>query len=321
MMKKYTILIVFLTIIAAIGCGKKEEEKKPAEEAGPKKIEVVATTGMIADIVKHIGAEKVNVIALIEPGVDPHTYKATEEDIKRMLDANVVFYNGLNLEGAMDDDFAQISGKVRAVAVTDRMPEDMLLRPENFDGEYDPHVWFDVRLWMSAVEMVRDVLIEYDRASAVLFDNNAEGYITELSELHNYVYKLARSVPERERFLITSHDAFNYFGRAYGFQVRGVQGISTAKEATSADVNNLAQFIIDRKIPVIFAETSVSPKSIEDVQAAAAAKGYTAKFGEKLFSDDLGSEGTYEGTYVGMITHDIDNIANALSAGKEHALP
>jgi manganese/zinc/iron transport system substrate-binding protein len=320
-MKKYGILLMLLAAVAVVGCGKKEEAKKPAEEAGPKKVQVVATTGMIADIVRHIGAEKVNVTTLIGPGVDPHTYKATDDDVKQMLAADVIFFNGLNLEGAMTDDFARISGKVRAVAVTDKMPEDMLLRPDNFGGEYDPHVWFDVRLWMSAVEMVRDVLIEYDRASAVIFDNNAEGYLTELSELHDYVYKLAKSVPERERFLITSHDAFNYFGRSYGFQVRGVQGVSTENEPSSADMKNLAQFIIDRKIPVIFEETSVPSKYIEEVQRDVSAKGHAVEFGETLFSDDLGNAGSYEGTYVGMITYDIDNIANALSAGKEPAMP
>jgi len=320
-MRKLGILLLLMTVIAVVGCGKKEEAKKPAEETGPRKVEVVATTGMIADIVKHVGAEKVNVTTLIGPGVDPHTYKATDDDVKRMLAADVIFYNGLNLESGMTDDFARISGEVRAVAVTDKMPEDMLLRPDNFGGEYDPHVWFDVRLWMSAVETVRDVLIEYDRASAVIFDNNAEGYLTELSELHDYVYKLTKSIPERQRFLVTSHDAFNYFGRCYGLQVRGVQGITTAKEVSSADVKRIAQFVIDHNVPVIFEETSVSPKGIEDVLAAVEAKGRNIEVGETLFSDDLGNDGSYEGTYVGMLTYDTDNIANALSAGKEPAMP
>ncbi|MFH1894062.1 MAG: zinc ABC transporter substrate-binding protein [Candidatus Zixiibacteriota bacterium] len=316
MMKKLGILMTILILTSLIGCGKKEEEKK-SEKVEKKKIEVVTTTGMIADIVKNIGGDAVNVTALMGPGVDPHTYKASAGDVGKMANADVIFYNGLHLEGAMSEVFERMSGEVRAVAVTDRIMESHLLESPQFEGAFDPHVWFDVRVWMMAVELVRDILIEYDRGAAVMFDNNTEGYLTELSELHDYVYKLTKSVPERQRVLITAHDAFSYFGRAYGFEVRGLQGISTASEAGTADVQNLAQFIVDHKIPAIFVESSVSPKSIEAVQAAVAAKGFKVKIGGKLFSDAMGNPGTFEGTYIGMVTYNVETIANALSAGKE----
>lgn len=319
-MKKFGILMIALVLTSLTGCGTKDEEKK-TEQVEKKKIEVVATTGMIADIVKTIGRDAVNVTTLMGPGVDPHTYKASAGDVGKMAEADVIFYNGLHLEGAMAEVFERMSGKVRAVAVTDRIMEQNLLKPAEFKGAFDPHVWFDVRVWMSAVELVKDILIEYDRGAAVVFDANCEGYLAELSELHDYVYHLAESVPKRQRVLITAHDAFNYFGRAYGFDVKGLQGISTASEAGTADVQELAKFIVDHEIPAIFVESSVSPKSIKAVQAAVEAKGFKVKIGGELYSDALGSPGTFEGTYVGMITHNIETIANALNAGKDPRVP
>ncbi len=319
MRKVSVIYLVALVAALFVSCGKKQEEKKTDVAQEKKRIEVVTTTGMIADIVRNVGGEAVNVTALMGPGVDPHLYKASEGDVGRMAKADIIFYNGLHLEGAMAEVFERLKGK--AYAVSDGIDRARLLQPKEFEGAYDPHIWFDVRMWMSAVEFVRDVLIQYDRASAVIFDTNTQAYLQQLAELHDYVLKLAKSVPENQRVLVTAHDAFNYFGRSYGFLVKGLQGISTASEAGTADVQDLAQFIADRRISAIFVETSVPERSIRAVQAAVKAKGFDVKIGGHLYSDAMGSEGTAAGSYIGMVTHNIETIVNALHGGRESNMP
>jgi len=313
-MKKVIILLTALSLLSVISCGKKEAEDKKASEKAATKLEVVTTTGMIADIVENVGGNRVNVTALMGPGTDPHLYKASEGDVSRMAKADIIFYNGLHLEGAMAEVLSKMEGK--AFAVTERMDEKALISPEGYEGLHDPHVWFDVRLWMSAVEYVRDRLIEFDRAGAVEFGEDADVYMTQLAELHDYVYQAAKTVPDVQRVLITAHDAFNYFGRAYGFTVKGLQGISTASEAGTADVQELSEFIADRRIASIFVETSVSPKNIEAVQAAVKAKGFEVSIGGHLYSDALGDPGTPEGNYIGVVRHNIATIVNALMGGR-----
>jgi manganese/zinc/iron transport system substrate-binding protein len=247
-------------------------------------------------------------------GVDPHLYKASEGDVTRLAQADVVFYNGLHLEAAMGEVLERMHGRVKTVAVTDGIARDQLLAPPEFKGQFDPHVWFDVTFWMQATEKVRDTLAEMDPASAGRYQDNARAYLAELEELHEYVKTRAASVPAEQRVLITAHDAFNYFGRAYGFEVRGLQGISTATEAGTADVQSLAEFIADRKIRAIFVESSVPQRTIEAVQMAVRARGFDVKIGGQLFSDAMGNAGTPEGTYIGMVRHNIDTIVNALAA-------
>jgi manganese/zinc/iron transport system substrate-binding protein len=185
----------------------------------------------------------------------------------------MIFYNGLHLEGKMSEIFEQMKKRgITTVAVTDGINREILETPPAFEGNYDPHVWFDVTMWMSAVETVRDSLIEKDPAGADYYRSNAESYLKRLSELNEYVKKRAGEVPEDKRVLITAHDAFNYIGRAYGFTVKGLQGISTQSEAGTQDVQNLAAFIVEKNIPAIFVESSVPPKYIEAVQAAVKAK-------------------------------------------------
>jgi manganese/zinc/iron transport system substrate-binding protein len=212
----------------------------------------------------------------------------------------------------MGEVFEQMEGRVKTAAVTSGIDESLLLSPPEFEGAHDPHIWFDLTLWMQAAEVVRNTLSEMDPGSADLYRSNAESYLAELEELHEYVKTQAERVPAEQRAVITAHDAFNYFGQAYGFEVRGLQGISTESEAGTGDVQDLAQFIADRKIPAIFVESSVPQRNIEAVQAAVESRGFNVTIGGELFSDAMGDPGTPEGTYVGMVRHNVDTIVGAL---------
>ena len=303
-----------LALIAALilsGCGRVASGAAQVDVEG-RQVRAVATIGMIADVVEQVGGERVTVVGLMGPGVDPHLYKASEGDVIRLAEADIVFYNGLHLEAKMAEVFERMQGRTRTVAVTDGIPRDLLLAPPAFAGAFDPHVWFDVSLWMYTVEAVRDALIDLDPGSADIYRANADRYLAELADLHAYVTAQAERIPPQQRVLITAHDAFNYFGRAYGFEVRGLQGISTATEAGTADVQELADFIVERRIRAMFVESSVSPRAIEAVQAAVRARGFEVAVGGQLYSDAMGSPGTPAGTYIGMVRHNIDTIVAAL---------
>jgi manganese/zinc/iron transport system substrate-binding protein len=295
-------------MILLTGCGGKQSDV----DISKRTIKAVATTGMIGDAVANVGGDRVSVITLMGPGVDPHLYKASEGDVTRMAEADIIFYNGLHLEGAMTAVFERMRGRKKTVAVTENVDKTMLLTPSEFEGAYDPHVWFDVMLWMQAVKAIRDNLVGMDPEHEGTYDSNTERYLGELTELHIYVKGQAKKVPENQRVLITAHDAFNYFGRAYGFEVRGLQGISTAAEAGTADVRDLADFISRRKIPAIFVESSVPPRTIQAVREAVKARGFNVEIGGELFSDAMGDPDTPEGTYIGMVKHNIDTIVSAL---------
>ena len=308
MYRTYISLCLIAILAISTGC----DPKDPPDASGGTKFRVVTTIGMITDIVKNVGGDRVEVIGLMGPGVDPHLYQPTAKDVQRFSSAHLIFYNGLHLESKMGDILAKVSGDTKTVAVTASVNQELLLKPPEFEGQYDPHLWFDVTLWMKAVGTVRDVLSEFDPDSTVTYWSNADRYLAKLSELHAYVKTQAERVPPQQRVLVTAHDAFNYFGQAYGFEVRGLQGISTATEAGIADVQELAMFIAERRIPAIFVESSVSSKSLEAVKAAVKSKGFNVEIGGELFSDAMGSEGTPEGTYIGMVRHNIDTIVGAL---------
>jgi len=308
-MQKVYISLCLVVIFMFIGC---DPKGKPPDASGGGKLRVVTTIGMVNDIVKNVGGERVEVTGLMGPGVDPHLYKASAGDVQRLTSAQLIFYNGLHLESKMGDILAKMSGDTKTVAVTDAVDQSLLLRPPEFEGQYDPHLWFDVPLWMEAVGRVRDTLSEVDSDNTLIYDTNAERYLSKLAELHEYVKAQAERVPSEQRVLVTAHDAFNYFGKAYGFEVRGLQGISTATEAGIADVQELATFIAERRIPAIFVESSVSTRSLEAVKAAVKSKGFDVEIGGELFSDAMGNEGTPEGTYIGMVRHNIDTIVTAL---------
>jgi manganese/zinc/iron transport system substrate-binding protein len=228
------------------------------------------------------------------------------------VQADVIFYNGLFLEAQMADVLRQIGERKPSVAVAEHIDRGQLLPWANYADEYDPHVWFDVSLWMQTVEAVRDALAEADPQNAAAYASNAEAYLAQLNDLHAYVQEQAAKIPADQRVLVTAHDAFQYFGRAYGFEVRGLQGISTASEAGTADVRGLADFIADRKIPAIFVETSVPVRNVEALQAAVRDRGGEVVIGGQLYSDALGDPDGDAGTYIGMVRHNIDTIVKAL---------
>ncbi|MET0400143.1 MAG: zinc ABC transporter substrate-binding protein [Longimicrobiaceae bacterium] len=300
-----TLLIVLGATLLA-GCTPPE----PAEAAD--RLNVVTTVGMIKDAAENVGGDHVRVTGLMGPGVDPHLYKASEGDVRRLYRADVILYGGLHLEARMAEVLAEMGERTRSVAVSEAIPKDSLKAPPEFKGAYDPHVWFDVRLWMMTVPRITETLAQADPAHAAEYRANAARYLAELEALDRYVRAQALRVPEEKRVLVTAHDAFNYFGRAYGFQVRGLQGISTASEAGTADVQELAAFIADRRIPAVFVESSIPRRNVEAVQEAVAARGWRVRIGGQLFSDAMGSAGTPEGTYVGMVKHNIDTIVGAL---------
>lgn len=276
------------------------------------KLKVVSTIGMIGDIVQNLGGDDVEAVALMGPGVDPHLYKATAGDIKTLSSAHVIFYNGLHLEAKLGEVLEKLSARKTVKAVTDGIPESKLIIPEGGNGQHDPHVWFDVTIWISATEQVRQVLVQSLPNHKDDINKRAEAYTHMLRELHGYVTQEMTAIPKEKRILVTAHDAFNYFGRTYGVTVVGLQGISTEAEAGTKDVQNLVNFIVEHKIPAIFVESSISDRTIRAVQAAALAKGWTVAIGGELFSDAMGDAGTVEGTYSGMVRHNVDTIRKAL---------
>lgn len=274
---------------------------------------VVATTGMIADIVRNVAGDRASVQALMGEGVDPHLYKPTRTDMAALMKAEVVFYNGLLLEGKMTDALVRVATSGRKVhAVTELVDEKELLSPEQLEGHFDPHVWMDPLAWIKATEVVRDKLAEADPAGAESYKVNAAAYIEQLKALHEYAARVLATVPEGSRALVTAHDAFNYFGRRYGYRVVGIQGISTESEAGVRDIENLVTLLVEGKIPAVFVESTVSDRNIRALIAGARAQGHEVKIGGQLFSDAMGKPGTYEGTYIGMIDHNITTITRAL---------
>ncbi|TVP77675.1 MAG: manganese transporter [Gemmatimonadales bacterium] len=301
-------VLVLLLCLAAAGCNGGDEDLDD-------RLQVVTTIGMITDIVEEVGGDRVRVSGLMGPGIDPHLSRASAGDVRTLAAADVVFYNGLMLEAAMAEVLAEMDGRTRTRAVTDGIDREHLLRPPEFEGAFDPHVWSDVRLWMKAVEEVAQVLAEMDPEGAEAYEERTRAYLEELEELDVWVREQVASVPEELRVLVTAHDAFNYFGRAYDFEVRGLQGLSTATEAGAGDVQDLARYIADRAIPALFVESSIAPRTIEAVRAAVRARGGQVEIGGTLFSDAMGDPGTPEGTYPGMVRHNVRTIVDALAPG------
>ncbi len=247
------------------------------------------------------------------PGVDPHLYKASAGDVRRMSSADAIFYSGLHLEGKMTDVMAGMNQRgVRTVAVAECIPEDRLIALQGFDGLHDPHVWFDVDLWSETVDCVTRALTELHPAGADAYAANAKEYLDELAELDLWVRRRAAELPPEQRVLVTAHDAFAYFGRAYGFEVRGLLGVSTASETGTADIQRLAEFIVEHRIPAVFVETSVPPRFVEALQEAVAAQGVAVEIGGSLYSDSLGNPGTPAGSYAGTVRANVETIVGAL---------
>jgi manganese/zinc/iron transport system substrate-binding protein len=280
--------------------------------AAAQPLRVVATTGMIADAARQGGGAAVDVRALMGPGVDPHAYRQTRTDIAAMARADLVLWHGLYLEAQMEALLQDLAGTTRVVAVGESLPRDLLLAHDDYEGRFDPHVWMDPRLWARVVATVRDALSEARPEAAETFAANAEAHLKALDDLAAYAERVLDTVPGGSRVLVTAHDAFNYFGAAYGFEVLGIQGISTESEAGLRRIADLVDLLVERDVQAVFVESSVSDRNIRALIEGAAARGHDVAIGGTLYSDAMGPDGAYEGTYLGMIDHNVTTIARAL---------
>ncbi len=304
---KYTYPLISIVIVLVSACSSPTQERQAGE-----KLNIVATTGMIYDAVINIARDSVNVQALMGPGVDPHLYKATQGDLSKLTEADLILYNGLYLEGKMGEVFGKLQRIKPVVAVAEVLPKQLLRDNPIYDDANDPHVWFDVSLWRQVVANTRDVLVEQDADNANYYKQNAETYLQSLDTLHAWVKREISAIPDNQRVLVTAHDAFGYFGDAYDIEVIGLQGISTLSEFGLKDISELVKLIVDRKIKAVFIETSVSPKAIEAVVTGCRERGHNVVVGGNLYSDAMGPWGTFEGTYIGMVTQNVNTITKAL---------
>ena len=293
------------------GC--KLEAPPSGATAGTGPLKITCTIGMIGDVAKEIGGEQVAVTSLMGSGVDPHLYKASQGDLARLNEADVILYNGLHLEGRMADVLVGMASRVKTYQVTDQIDPALLREPPEFQGNYDPHVWFDGALWQKAAERIHAILVEHRPDQKSYFDERAAVYLAKLADLHEYAKAQIATIPEAHRILVTAHDAFGYFGRAYGMEVLGIQGISTSSEYGLQDLNKLIDLITSQNVQAVFVETSISHASIEALIAGAKSKGHSVRLGGTLYSDAMGEAGTPEGTYLGMFRHNVDTIVEALN--------
>lgn len=301
---KKTIIIMALMLSACTG-GTFQDDGK---------VHVTTTVGMLGDMVENVGGDLVAVDNLMGPGVDPHLYKPSAGDISALEDADVVFYAGLHLEGKMVEIFETLSETHKVVELSEEFSKSRLISadPEIFGGSYDPHVWFDVSLWSEGVDVVKDALVELDPENEHIYIANAAKYENELVGLHDWAVLRTNEISEESKLLVTAHDAFGYFGRTYGLDVRGIQGISTSSDYGLKDLEVLIDLIVERKVKAVFVESSVPKKSIEALQEGVRAKGWEVEIGGELFSDAMGNPGTLEGTYIGMVKHNVNTIVDGL---------
>ncbi|MDB9960788.1 zinc ABC transporter substrate-binding protein [Oceanihabitans sp.] len=277
------------------------------------KLNVVTTTSMITDLVKNIGGEHINLEGLMGSGVDPHLYKASEGDVTKLVNADIIFYNGLHLEGKLVDVFEKMGSQTKTpIALAEEIDKSTLIGSDYFASNYDPHVWFNISYFKQFANKVTSVLSEKDSKNKVTYIENEKKYLAKLDVLQCNIKALTELLPAEKRILVTAHDAFNYFGKNYGFEVVGLQGLSTATEAGVQDVQKLAAFIIEKKVKAIFVESSVPKRTIQALEAAVKSKGHEVSIGGTLYSDALGNAGTFEGTYIGMFEYNVNTIVNAL---------
>ncbi|MBX7144014.1 MAG: zinc ABC transporter substrate-binding protein [Oligoflexia bacterium] len=274
---------------------------------------VVATTSIVADLVRNVGGDLVQLTSLMGPGIDPHLYRATPSDLEALRSADLILYSGLHLEGKMQDIFDKLSRSKNVAAVTSNLPREQLRTPPEFEGNFDPHVWFDVQLWSQCAAVVRDKLSELLPSAHSTFQQRHDEYVSRLIKLHQDIKQRIQTIPAARRLLITAHDAFGYFGRAYGLEVVGLQGISTATEYGLRDVSRVVDIIVSSKVPAIFVESSVSRKFVTAIQEGVAARGHSVVVGGELYSDALGAEGSGADNYIGTIEHNVRVIVEALS--------
>ena len=272
-------------------------------------LNIVTTTGMIADLTQNIGGKHVKVTALMGTGVDPHMYKATQGDLRHLVKADIILYNGLHLEGKLQEIFEKMARKKPVFAISTLISDDQLIYHDNSP---DPHIWFDITLWQKAGERVLQILIAEDPNNQKQYEQNAQAYLEQLQQLHQWVKTEVQTIPKSRRLLITAHDAFGYFGRAYDIEVTGLQGVSTASEFGLQDIRQLKELIVKHQVRAVFVESSVSPRFIQALVKGVEAEGHPLTIGGELYSDAMGLSNTPEGTYIGMVKHNVSTIVNAL---------
>jgi len=300
-------LIIFAFVLSLlVGCSAPENDNQSGS------LNIITTTGMIEDAVKNIVGDSASVQALMGPGVDPHLYKATQGDLKKLTGADLIFYNGLHLEGKMAEVLEKLGATKPVIAVAEKITEERLRRVPEFNDSHDPHIWFDVDLWKEAVKQIDISMQNIDTKNKDYYHQNATRYLQRLDSLHQAVQQQIATIPKQQRVLITAHDAFGYFGDAYDIEVKGLQGISTLSEYGLRDVSDLTEFIADRNIKAVFVETSVSEKAINAVVEGCKQKGVDVSIGGSLYSDAMGEKGTPEGTYIGMVGANVNTIVTAL---------
>jgi len=296
--------IVLLTAMLFLGCANNKKDNE--------KLNVVVTTTILTDLVKNIGGNLINLQGLMGAGVDPHLYKASEGDVSKLFNADVIFYNGLHLEGKLVAIFEKMEAEKTTVALGDFLPKEGLISSDYFASNYDPHVWFNIQYFKEFSDQVTTVLSTKDPKNKERYQANNIAFQQELDLLQTTVENKIASLDPQKRILITAHDAFNYFGKNYGFKVVGLQGLSTATEAGVQDVQQLSEYIIEHKVKAIFVESSVPRRTIEALEAAVLSKGHQVSIGGSLYSDALGDVGSVEGTYIGMFLYNVKTIVNAL---------
>jgi manganese/zinc/iron transport system substrate-binding protein len=299
------LIILSLSILLFASC-------KQTEDKNSGKLKVVTTTTMLTDLAENIGGDQIELQGLMGSGVDPHLYKASEGDVSKLANADLVIYNGLHLEGKLVEVFEKMGNRVTTKALADNLDKTGLISSEYFASSYDPHIWFNINYWKQITKVLTEELKKAVPEHADYFETNKVEYIKKLDALEAEVIKTIETLPEEQRILVTAHDAFNYFGKEYGFEVIGLQGLSTATEAGVQDVQNLSKFIIDNKVKAIFVESSVPKRTIEALQQSVKSKGFNVEIGGTLYSDALGNKGTVEGTYIGMFSYNVNTIVKAL---------
>ncbi len=323
---KIIVLSGLLWVFSLLGCNASHSDTHtpPVAQArtftGKLPIKIVATTGQVAELAARIGGEHVRVEALMGPGVDPHLYRPIASDVEKLNEADAIFYNGLHLEGRMSDLFVRMARSKATFAVTEGLTtrgDARLREPPEFAGMYDPHVWHDVALWSDCVKDVTEMFVKFDPPRAESYRANAAEYIAELSGLDKYCREEIGKIPAENRVLVTAHDAFGYFGKAYGLEVFGLKGISTEDEIDLAHQEQIQKMLVDRKIPAVFVESAVAPRTVQALVQPCRAAGHELRVPEQeLYADALGLAGSEDSTYAGMIRHNVRVIVEALSPEK-----
>lgn len=319
-MKKMKLLLLssvfFLSIVLFLsGCNLAPSNSEENGSTSKAPIQIVATIAQIGEPMEVIGGDRVEVKSLMGPGVDPHLYEATQGDLNTLQEADIILYNGLHLEGNMGEIFSKLSETKTTVALGESLDESLLLKDD--EGAIDPHIWFDLDLWRTALEKATEELKKMSPKDADYFEENKQNYFSEMDQLKREAIEKLLSIPEEKRVLVTAHDAFGYFGRKFDLEVVGLQGLSTEDEVGISDIQSTVDLLLEKQIPAVFVESSINQNSIQAVIEGAAKAGLEVKLGGELFSDAMGEAGTKEGTYLGMFDHNVTTIFDALQGGNE----